>query len=234
MQLFYSTKINGDTIELEEEETRHLKVLRKKEGDELVIVDGRGKRYAAILKSIDKKSSLLTIKSLFEAKFPITQVDIAIAPTKNIARFEWFLEKATEIGISNIFPILCEHSERSRIRLDRLDKIIVSAMKQSNRLFLPSLYELNKFDTFLSGYQHNGQKFIAHCEDQPKRQLSTNYQKHQDVLILIGPEGDFSTAEIEMAVSARFEPVSLGDYRLRTETAGIVACHTIQLLNELK
>lgn len=233
MQLFYSTKVNGNIIELEEEETRHLRVLRKNLGDQLEIVDGKGKRYTATLTALHKKASLLSIQSTITSEAPRVQLHIAIAPTKNISRFEWFLEKATEIGITEIFPILCEHSERSRIRLDRLNKIVVSAMKQSNRLFLPHLHELVSFETFLKDYSNKGQKFIAHCEDQPKKQLATNYRAQQDVLVLIGPEGDFSVTEIEQALAGGFVPVSLGNHRLRTETAGVVACHTIQLLNEM-
>jgi 16S rRNA (uracil1498-N3)-methyltransferase len=157
---------------------------------------------------------------------------IAIAPTKNIERLEWFLEKATEIGIKEITPVLCEHSERKIINMERLEKIIVSAMKQSLKTYIPVLNPLTRFTDFVSK-PFNGQKFIAHCTEGIRSELIHSYVKQSESLILIGPEGDFSPKEIEFAKSNGFIEISLGKSRLRTETAGIVACHTINLLNNI-
>jgi 16S rRNA (uracil1498-N3)-methyltransferase len=160
-------------------------------------------------------------------------VHIACAPTKSIDRFEWFLEKATEIGITTVTPIACFNSERRQIRHDRLEKIILSATKQSLKYWLPTLEDLTAFDAFLKKYApFDGQKFIAHCHDnEVKNSLKTAYNPSQNVLILIGPEGDFSKEEVVKALSLGFEPISLGESRLRTETAALVALHTISLLN---
>jgi 16S rRNA (uracil1498-N3)-methyltransferase len=146
-------------------------------------------------------------------------------------RFEWFLEKATEIGIHEITPILCEHSERKVIKIDRFQKIIESAMKQSLHYFIPILNEPILYKDFIKK-KYPGQKFIAHCEDLDRKSLKNELKRSEDVLVLIGPEGDFSVKEIEMALNNNYIPVSLGDTRLRTETAAVVACHSIVLLNE--
>ena len=159
------------------------------------------------------------------------QVHIAIAPTKSIERIEWFLEKATEIGISRVTPLLCRYSERKEIKADRLEKVMVSAMKQSLKAYLPQLDPLTKFSDFIS-QPFDGQKFIAHCDEQHRDLLKKMVVPNQNYLILIGPEGDFSSEEIEMAIQEGFKPVSLGDSRLRTETAGVVACHTFNLLTD--
>ena len=146
-------------------------------------------------------------------------------------RIEWFLEKATEIGINRVTPLLCRYSERKEIKNDRLEKVMVSAMKQSLKAYLPQLDELTKLNEFIR-QPFEGQKFIAHCEEQHRELLKNAIKSGGNYLILIGPEGDFSTEEIELALNAGFLPVSLGDSRLRTETAGVVACHTFNLLNE--
>jgi 16S rRNA (uracil1498-N3)-methyltransferase len=159
------------------------------------------------------------------------EVHIAIAPTKNIERMEWFLEKATEIGVTRVTPLLCRYSERKEIKHDRLEKVMVSAMKQSLKAYLPKLDELTKFNELIN-QPFSGQKFIAHCDDQHRDLLRNLVEPNRDYLILIGPEGDFSSEEIEMAMQAGFLPVSLGNSRLRTETAGVVACHTFNLLNQ--
>jgi len=232
MQLFYTTNINNKLATLEAEEARHLQVLRKKIGDQIHLVDGKGFFYVAELLELSKKQAQLKILSSEQQEKPPFSLHIAIAPTKNIARLEWFLEKATEIGIQEITSIYCEHSERKRIRLDRLEKIVLSAMKQSNRAYLPRLNEETTFKQFVAAQKEQQiLKYIAHCEEEDKVELYNNYQARKDVLVLIGPEGDFSLNEIELAKSAGFIGVSLGKARLRTETAGIVACHTIQLLN---
>lgn len=144
---------------------------------------------------------------------------------------EWFLEKATEIGIHEITPILCEHSERKVYKIDRAEKIIQSALKQSNQYFLPKINEPVPFSNFVKT-AFDGQKFIAHCEETAKRSFKNEIKLNSKILILIGPEGDFSTKEINLAIENKFVPVTLGNTRLRTETAALVACHTVALTNE--
>jgi len=158
------------------------------------------------------------------------RLHLAVAPTKNTARFEWFLEKATEIGIDEITPLVCEHSERVQIRIDRLQKIILSAAKQSLKTYLPILHEPMKFDDFIS-LNHPASRFVAYVEEHQPLHLKTVYQ-NGDCVVLIGPEGDFSKKEMELAFQQGFKPVSLGPSRLRTETAAIVACHIINIANE--
>ncbi|HLP05069.1 MAG TPA: RsmE family RNA methyltransferase, partial [Paludibacter sp.] len=157
---------------------------------------------------------------------------IAIAPTKNIDRYEWFIEKATEIGIDEITPLVCRFSERKIVKEDRLEKIVVSAAKQSLKAYFPKLNPACTFEAFMKNHQAAAQKFIAHCYSGDERKLlQKEIQKSADVLVLIGPEGDFSEEEVRKAIAGGFIPVSLGNSRLRTETAGVVACHTVALLN---
>jgi 16S rRNA (uracil1498-N3)-methyltransferase len=158
------------------------------------------------------------------------RLHLAVAPTKNIARFEWFLEKATEIGVDEITPLICEHSERIQIRIDRLQKIILSAAKQSIKTYLPVLNEPMKFDDFIR-LDHTASRFVAYVEEQQPLHLKVAYQSG-DCTVLIGPEGDFSKREMDIAFQNGFIPVSLGPSRLRTETAAIVACHIINIANE--
>jgi len=236
MQLFYTTQIEGNTAQLPEEETRHLRVLRKQVGDRLQFVDGKGGFYIGQIAELNKKGSMLYIQERLTGygKSPF-YLHIAIAPTKKSDRIEWFVEKATEIGVDEITFLQCEHSERSRLRLDRLEKICISAMKQSKRAYLPKLNELTKVEDFIENSGGLGmQQFIAHCDQGEKMALAQNYNTGADVTILIGPEGDFSSREIETALNNGYEAISLGHHRLRTETAGIVACHTINLLNDVK
>lgn len=158
------------------------------------------------------------------------RLHLAVAPTKNIARFEWFLEKATEIGVDEITPLICEHSERVQIRIDRLQKIILSAAKQSLKTYLPILNEPMKFDAFTRS-NLPASRFVAYVEEHQPIHLKTAYQ-NGDCTVLIGPEGDFSKIEMDKAFQQGFKPVSLGTSRLRTETAAIVACHIINIVNE--
>lgn len=233
MHIFYTPDISGTTYTLDETESKHcIRVLRLEKGDEITLVDGRGGFYMARIDDPNpKRCTVAVVKSeqnYGERRF---QVHIAIAPTKNIERIEWFLEKATEIGIKRVIPLLCRYSERKEIKNERLEKVMVSAMKQSLKAYLPQLDVLTKFKDLIN-QPFDGQKFIAHCEEQHRDLLKNLVVPNQNYLILIGPEGDFSTDEIEMALNAGFRPVSLGDSRLRTETAGVVACHTFNLLNE--
>lgn len=235
MILFFTNHIDADYATFSEVEARHCtQVLRKKEGDPITFVDGMGGWYEGSIETTSKRSLVVKIQTRKKANPPSPSIHLAIAPTKNIDRFEWFLEKATEIGISQITPLLCTNSERKRIRPDRLEKILLSAMKQSLRTWLPKLNDLSSFQDFLqsTATENAGQRFIAHCQDENLSLLKNNYKAGQDVCILIGPEGDFSKEEIELAIKNQFNPVSLGTARLRTETAGMVACHTLNFLNE--
>lgn len=233
MHLFYTPDIRGNIYTLNEIESKHcIKVLRLDTNDTIQLIDGNGGFYVArILEPNQKKCTVEIIETQKEFGKRNHYLHIAIAPTKNIDRFEWFLEKATEIGIDEITPILCEHSERKAIKPERLEKIIISAVKQSLKGYKPKLNELTILDDFLRiNFKEN--KFIAHCEETNKTLLKNDYNKGADVIILIGPEGDFSPQEITLAKDNNFQEISLGESRLRTETAGVVACHTINLLNE--
>ena len=232
MHLFYVPNIATENILPEEESQHAVKVLRLKSGDEIVLVDGRGGWYRAEITNPHPKRCEFEIKeTILEYGKRNYKLHIAIAPTKNIERFEWFLEKATEIGIDEITPLLCQFSERKIIKPERLEKIIVSASKQSLKAYFPILNPLCSFNEFLKNNDAT-QKFIAHCYEEDKKTLQSLYTKSSDVIILIGPEGDFSPKEVEKALKSNYLPVSLGESRLRTETAGVVACHTITLLNE--
>ena len=218
--------------ELPFEEGQHcIKVLRKKEGDEILVTDGKGYFYdARIIQAHPKHCIVNIVNTIDTPKNWNFNLQIAFAPTKNIDRIEWCAEKATEIGIDCFSPILCDHSERKEIKVQRIEKILISAMKQSQKAILPQLNEMQQFRKFIE-QDFEGQKFIAHCYEQEKRELKEIYKKGNNALILIGPEGDFSEKEVELALSNGFIPVSLGESRLRTETAALVACHTIHVLN---
>jgi len=236
MFLFYPVKIEGDYAIFSEEEARHcLHVLRKRVGEPITFVDGRGGWYEGLIDEAGKRHLTAKIQSKkLEVGKRGFRLHIAVAPTKNIDRFEWFLEKATELGIDEITPLICEHSERTKIRPDRLEKVLLSAMKQSLRAYLPKLNELTRFDKFLKLDNANlsGTRFIAHCRDENLPHLFGNCKPGIDVTILVGPEGDFSLPEIEMANRHGFQNTGLGKARLRTETAAIAACHIINLINE--
>lgn len=232
MYLFYSNKVQDGLIILEAEEARHCsQVLRKQEGDLIYVVDGEGNFYDGYLSSISKRACIVKIvatrKKIKNRNF---HLHIAIAPTKNISRLEWFLEKCTEIGIDEISLILCQNSERQKVRIDRLERIMIAAMKQSLKAKLPKINELMSFDKKIDSIQAE-QLFIAHCRDAEKTHLKDSIDSAKSLCILIGPEGDFSKEEIEKATHKGFQAISLGESRLRTETAGIVACHIANLLN---
>jgi 16S rRNA (uracil1498-N3)-methyltransferase len=233
MNIFYFSDMTGNSIALNEEESKHcIKVLRLQKGDNVLLMNGKGSIFEAVIIIPDSKSCKLEILSekggLNSRSYQLT---IAIAPTKNIDRFEWFIEKSTEIGIDRIVPIICKHSERKDIKLDRLSKIIISAMKQSGQLFLPELAKPISFKELIN-QPFSGDKMIAHCDSGDKKSLKSSICPGNDVLVLIGPEGDFDRDEIEQAIEKGFIPVSMGGSRLRTETAGIVACHTVCLVNQ--
>lgn len=232
MQIFYTPDITI-TNELPAEEALHcLKVLRLTEGDEILLTDGNGSFYkAAISCAHPKHCEVSILESWKQPSLWNFELQIAVAPTKNMDRMEWFTEKATEIGINAITCLNCRFSERRDIKPARLEKIMVSAMKQSQKATLPGLEGMTDFKTFINK-PFDGRKFIAHCEDGRKTLLKQTYHPGENALILIGPEGDFSPEEIEMALKQGFEPISLGESRLRTETAALAACHTLHVLNQ--
>ena len=228
MQLFYLENPKNEII-LSAEESKHAtKVLRKKEGDILNFTDGKGAFYKAeIIVADSRKCRLKVVSTEQKEKQHNYHLHIAIAPTKNMDRFEWFLEKATEIGIDEITPIICTHSERKKIKTERCNRILLSAMKQSLKFHVPKLNEAMSLSDFIK-QDYEGTKYIAHCEDGEKKELKT-VNKTEKTIILIGPEGDFSPKEIELALQNQFKAVSLGTSRLRTETAGIIAAHSINI-----
>jgi len=233
MQLFYVPNISGIEVVLDETESKHaVKVLRLSVGDSVQLIDGKGGFYQAeITDAYQKKCKLAIVSSNQEFGKKDFHLHIAIAPTKNIDRFEWFLEKTTEIGIDEITPLLASHSERKTVNPERLEKILVSAMKQSLKAYLPKLNNLTAFNKLVVSNKTEN-KYIAYCDDIQKTHLKDLATKGKDTLILIGPEGDFSPEEVQIAIENGFKVVSLGDARLRTETAGIVACHIVNLANE--
>jgi len=229
MRLFFNPNFDTNKPSLSEEETKHAeRVLRLKEGDEIYIVDGKSNRYQCIISHLSKRACDLELIDSQVAPLPYkAQLHIAIAPTKNIDRLEWFLEKATEMGIAEITPIWCDRSERKTIKLERLHKILVSAMKQSLQATLPVLNDPVSFQTFINEPVES-EKFIAHCEDGVKPHLKRAYNG-SNAVVLIGPEGDFSSKEIAQAMTKSYSEVSLGENRLRTETAALVANQIIHL-----
>lgn len=232
--IFYSPDIKH-THQLPEQESQHcVKVLRMKEGDKLTVTDGKGFFYDCTLIQAHHKHCVLSIdKEISQPKSWNFNLQIAFAPTKNIDRIEWFSEKATEIGIDRLTPLLCRFSERKELKTERLEKIVVSAMKQSQQAVKPIVDEMMAFDRFIE-QPFDGRKFIAHCYPILKRPLTKAYNKGENTLILIGPEGDFSEEEVQKAVNLGYEPISLGENRLRTETACLAAAHTIHVINNLK
>jgi len=231
MYLFYTPNIDTENYLSEEESAHCVRVLRYTRGDEILLTDGRGNTYNARITNPHPKHCEFEILSKErQQKSHDFYLHIAIAPTKNIERMEWMVEKCTEIGVDEITPLLCRYSERKQIREDRLEKIILSAAKQSLTPYLPKLNSLTDYSSFVSQAKEET-RFIAHCYKEEKRELKDEIQKGKSCLVLIGPEGDFSEEEVKKALSSGFVPVSLGNSRLRTETAGVVACHTAVLMN---
>lgn len=229
MQLFYSPEINSETVSFsfDKEESRHIvRVLRKKEKDIIHLTNGKGFLFEGeIISALEKKCEVKIMSSTF---FEPTnyELHLVVAPTKMNDRYEWFLEKATEIGVSEITPIICEHSERKEIKPERFEKILLSAMKQSLQYYLPKLNPATRFSDFIKK-ENGGQLFVAHCVETDKKELAKEAQAKGKITILIGPEGDFSEKEISLALTNRYIPVSLGNTRLRTETAAVYASAVI-------
>ncbi len=235
MQLFYNATINPESelIVFDREESKHIaKVLRKNTGDTLQITNGKGALFTCELVIATPNKCTAKIKTHTYTPPKKYNIHLAVAPTKMNDRFEWFLEKATEIGIDQITPIICEHSERKIIKEDRFEKVIISATKQALHTHKPILNEVSSFKDFIRLNPHPPQRYIAHCDATHRDSFKSKLQPAQDILILIGPEGDFSPNEIELALKNNFLPVTLGQTRLRTETAAIVACHSIVFGNE--
>lgn len=234
MQLFYNPTISekDTSFVFDKEESKHIiKVLRKKESDILFVTNGLGFIFKTEIALASDSKCTVTILSFEKEEPSKVQLHLAVAPTKMNERYEWFLEKATEIGIQEITPIICEHSERKVVKNDRFQKIIESAMKQSLHYYIPKLNEPITYKEFIKK-DFKGQKFIAHCEETDKKSLKEALILNENSTLLIGPEGDFSTKEIQLALENNYIPVSLGKTRLRTETAAVVACHSVALLNE--
>ncbi|MDR1341873.1 MAG: 16S rRNA (uracil(1498)-N(3))-methyltransferase [Prevotellaceae bacterium] len=225
MYLFYTPDISGDAYTLSEEESQHCtRVLRLGAGDVVHLTDGRGGLYAARIADTHGKRCTVRVTDVqHEVGKRSYYLHVALAPTKNIERYEWFLEKATEIGVDEITPLLCERSERKVVKAERLEKVITSAVKQSLKAYHPALRSMQDFASF-AAQPFDGVKCIAHCMASQKTPLKDAIQPHGHTLVLVGPEGDFSPTEVALARQHGFVEVSLGDSRLRTETAGVVAC----------
>jgi 16S rRNA (uracil1498-N3)-methyltransferase len=234
MQLFYYPRITGKVFVLDKNESAHcIRVLRLTTNDFIHLTDGKGTICKARITVPDQRACVTRIEEVTEVPGERNySLQIAISPTKNIDRFEWFIEKATEIGVDRIIPLLCKNSERRIIKEERLKKVMVSAMKQSLKAWIPEIAPMVNFES-LVGQDFDGGKFIASGSESVENHLGRLYGKGSDVLILIGPEGDFQQEEMQYARENDFIPVSLGNSRLRTETAGLVACHSINLLNSL-
>lgn len=231
MHVFYTPDIQN-SLELPAEEAGHcMRVLRLNIGDEILLTDGKGYFYkAAISAANGKRCQVRIIEKIFQEPLWKGHIHLAMAPTKMMDRIEWFAEKATEIGLDEITFLNCRYSERKVIKTERIEKIVVSAVKQSLKARRPVINEMIDFDKFMK-MEFSGDKFIAHCNEGEKTLLKDAIVPGHDSLVLIGPEGDFSNEEVEMAIQKGFKPVSLGKSRLRTETAALVAVHTMNLLN---
>ena len=232
MRLFYAEKIEMPDFTFDESESKHIaKVLRLQVGDKLFLTDGKGFFYESEISEISKKKCSVKVLKKEQQQKHNYYLHVAISPTKNNDRFEWFLEKATEIGIDEITPLLTQNSERTKIKIERYQKVIESAMKQSHKAYHPKLNSLTTFENFINQDLDYDKKLMAHCYDAEKFSLKKSVQEKQDILIMIGPEGDFTLEEVELATKKGIEPLSLGTYRLRTETAGIASVQSVAFIN---
>ena len=231
--VFYTPDIKGLRYTLNGDESAHaIRVLRLKAGDGITLVDGRGGRYRAQIVEIHcNRCDIEVLEHQADYGKRRYRLHIGIAPTKNIDRFGWFIEKATEIGIDEITPLLCGRSERKQVNTERLQRIMIAAMKQSKKAYLPQLNEMTTYEKWLEILKTTDGCYIAHCNNDKLIPLKTAYRPGQNATVAIGPEGDFSMQEVTQALVCGFKEVSLGTSRLRTETAGIAACHTVYLMN---
>lgn len=226
---FYSAEIASGSIVLNEENSKHIvNVLRMKNGDGLLLTDGKGKKAACIITDDHRKHCTVEAGEIIFNSRQEPTLAIALSITRSNDRFEWFLEKATEIGISQIMPLICERTAKEKFRYDRMQQIVISAMLQSQQVWMPELFQPMAFNDVLE-LEYKLQ-MIAHCEEENKQPLTAAYvDRSEPAMILIGPEGDFTLEEIHNAIAHRFQPISLGDTRLRTETAGVVAATLMRL-----
>lgn len=236
MQLFYAPDVTLPRYTLSEEESKHcIRVLRMELGDELHLTDGRGSMYRCkVVEANAKRCTVEVVEHTPEYEKMGYGLVMAVAPTKNIDRFEWFLEKSTEVGISEIYPIECDHSERRQIKLEREEKVVTAAVKQSLKAYHPTLHDMTSVRDVIA-MLFDGEKYIAHCDSSfgDKEYLGSLVKKGGNVLILIGPEGDFSPEEITFALQSGFKPITLGKERLRTETAAVVATVIVATINKM-
>ena len=231
---FYAPDIENNQI-LPESDSQHcIRVLRMKTGDIIEVIDGKGCRYECrIIDAHQKRTKIEILEKQHIPLFWSNNISIAVAPTKHLDRMEWLVEKMTEVGVNRIIPLLCRHSERKEIKVERLEKIAVAAMKQSLKTVLPQIDKMTPIKDVISQFNAK-QKFIAYCDTSiPRLLFSKEYRPNEDTIILIGPEGDFSPEEISYALENGYKPISLGDNRLRTETAALAACHTCHIINQI-
>jgi 16S rRNA (uracil1498-N3)-methyltransferase len=234
MQIFYAPDITGNSYTLDEKESKHLiRVLRMVKGADVKLIDGKGNLYEGFISEPDQNECIIEItREIKNFEKRNYKLHIAISPLKNPERFEWFVEKSVEIGIDEITPLLCKNTEKPGIKSERVNNLIISAMKQSLKAKKTVLNETSSFKDFINK-NLEGTKMIAHCDDfNFRKKISDVYSKKSDSIILIGPEGDFSREEVDSAVKRGFLPVHLGTSRLRTETAGLAACHSIYFINQ--
>ena len=233
MHIFYTPHIEGNLVKLDEKESRHsVKVLRIKQGSRVYLVDGQGGFYEGAVVDADPKGCAVKVEQKYDDFEQRSYfLHLAVAPTKQIDRFEWMLEKAVEIGVDEITPFTGFHSERRKLKYERLERIIISAMKQSLKAYKPRLNPLVTFQEMLEKAREE-YRFIPHCRNFERQKMNNLYVAGKSVFIAIGPEGDFSEQEVATALERNFQSVSLGSSRLRTETAGVAACHTVYLANQ--
>jgi len=234
MQIFYAPDITDNLYTLDEKESKHLiRVLRMKRGTSVRLIDGKGNLYEGVIDKADQKKCIIEISGVirdFEKRN--YYLHIALSPLKNTDRFEWFIEKSVEIGIDEITPLICQHTEKQGIKTERVNNLIISAMKQSLKASKTIFNKPCHFSDFIENH-HEGTLMIAHCnEDFKRNKISAIYSKNENATILIGPEGDFSKDEIVSATRKNFIPVHLGSSRLRSETAGIAACYSLYFINQ--
>jgi 16S rRNA (uracil1498-N3)-methyltransferase len=234
MQIFYAPGVEGDIHFLDEKESRHcIKVLRMGAGSAVNIIDGAGNLYEGIIDNPDPRKCRIEIhKVIRDFEKRNYRLHVSISPLKNQERFEWFIEKSVEIGIDEITPLICKNTEKLRVKAERLNGIIISAMKQSLKAYKPILNDAISFGDFIRK-EYNGRKLFGHCNSSGKRnRIDQEYHKGDEAVIMIGPEGDFSDNEIETAIGCGFNPVHFGNSRLRKEKGGIAACYSINYLNQ--
>lgn len=234
-QYFYHPDLSQTVVTLSAEESEHcVRALRHRAGDQVLLTDGRGSVATAVIIADNPKACMVELTEVREAndkgKF---RLHLAVAPTKNADRIEWLVEKCVEVGVESVSFIICEHSERKRVNLDRLNRIAISALKQCQTSWLPPMEEIG-FEDFVRKFQgQEADKYIAWCDDENTRQLADEVFKHEDIVLLIGPEGDFSPAEIQMAREYNYLEIKLGHRRLRTETAGLYACMAVAFKSQI-